>query len=213
MNSNGSQITLAIESAISGGSIAIFAGDLCVDGMVGPVGISRAEDLLPNIESLLLRNNVPTASIGSIIVGAGPGSFTGIRIGIATAMGLADALNIPIKQFSTLAAMALAAETIGTLTVCLPVGREMTCVQTFDTRTGNSLPLSEPSAMNNDEMAELMAAATPQTIVVNDSIFESMPADRQAKLINIGSDLASILARSASRLTPLDEPLFIGKRK
>ena len=61
------------------------------------------------IDYLLTLNNVDRRDIGLIAVGSGPGSFTGIRIGIATARGLARAIGCPLMGISTLDALAYGA--------------------------------------------------------------------------------------------------------
>ncbi|HQU92822.1 MAG TPA: tRNA (adenosine(37)-N6)-threonylcarbamoyltransferase complex dimerization subunit type 1 TsaB [Pyrinomonadaceae bacterium] len=85
---------LAIESAISGGSIALFRRNDYVNGSAGGRSVSRAEDLLPNIESLLNESEISRKDLGRIAISLGPGSYTGLRIGIATVMGLCRGLGI-----------------------------------------------------------------------------------------------------------------------
>ncbi|MCD4813249.1 tRNA (adenosine(37)-N6)-threonylcarbamoyltransferase complex dimerization subunit type 1 TsaB [bacterium] len=69
------------------------------------------EAILPKLESLLTNHGYTPADITGVAVGLGPGSFTGVRIGIATAMGLAQSLSLPvigISSFLTIAAGVLA---------------------------------------------------------------------------------------------------------
>ncbi|MCX6811307.1 MAG: tRNA (adenosine(37)-N6)-threonylcarbamoyltransferase complex dimerization subunit type 1 TsaB [Candidatus Berkelbacteria bacterium] len=56
----------------------------------------QSEELLPAIDKLLRRKKVKTETLGLIIVCVGPGSFTGIRVGVATANAMAFALEIPV---------------------------------------------------------------------------------------------------------------------
>jgi tRNA threonylcarbamoyladenosine biosynthesis protein TsaB len=67
-----------------------------------------SEALLPAIRELSAAARVPLADLTRIAVCSGPGSFTGIRIGLATAWGLSRALRVPIEAVSTLEALALA---------------------------------------------------------------------------------------------------------
>ncbi|OIN87084.1 MAG: tRNA (adenosine(37)-N6)-threonylcarbamoyltransferase complex dimerization subunit type 1 TsaB [Alphaproteobacteria bacterium CG1_02_46_17] len=62
----------------------------------------QAERLIPMIEELMSEAECPLSSLEAIAVTRGPGSFTGVRIGLATARTLAMALNIPVLGFSTL---------------------------------------------------------------------------------------------------------------
>ena len=70
---------------------------------------SHSEDLLPEIESFLSRAGIDIADISLVIVAKGPGSFTGLRIGMASAKGIASALSIPVVSVPTLSAIAAAA--------------------------------------------------------------------------------------------------------
>ena len=79
---------LAIESAIAGGSIALFKDDYIVCGASGGNFVSRAEDLLPRIIDLLGDAGITVGQLKRVAVSLGPGSYTGLRIGIATVMGL-----------------------------------------------------------------------------------------------------------------------------
>ena len=67
---------------------------------------SHSEDLLPEIEDLLKRAGQDISSLSLIIVAKGPGSFTGLRIGMASAKGIASALSIPVVSVPTLEAVA-----------------------------------------------------------------------------------------------------------
>lgn len=87
------KIIIAFETAIKGGSISVFRDDEIIDFMIGNKLVSGAEDLLPKINLLLERNNISKSDISAIVNSNGPGSFTGIRIGIATALALSKSMK------------------------------------------------------------------------------------------------------------------------
>lgn len=66
---------------------------------------SRAATLLEDVDALLRRAGTQTRDVDALAVGIGPGSFTGVRIGLSTARGLALALGIPVAGVSTLEAL------------------------------------------------------------------------------------------------------------
>lgn len=66
----------------------------------------HGETIIPQLEKLVLETGLSTQAIKGIAVGLGPGSFTGIRIGVATAMGLAQALEVPIAGLPSYAVVA-----------------------------------------------------------------------------------------------------------
>jgi tRNA threonylcarbamoyladenosine biosynthesis protein TsaB len=79
------------------------------DGEVLGERTSRAQTLLEDVDALLRQGGARPADVDALAVGIGPGSFTGVRVGLATARGLALALGIPAAGVSTLAALAAGA--------------------------------------------------------------------------------------------------------
>ncbi|NDB18652.1 MAG: tRNA (adenosine(37)-N6)-threonylcarbamoyltransferase complex dimerization subunit type 1 TsaB, partial [Actinobacteria bacterium] len=69
---------------------------------------SPAEQLLPMISALLAQESLTPSDISRVVVGVGPGPFTGLRIGLAHAHAMAHALGIPVLGVSSLAAVAAA---------------------------------------------------------------------------------------------------------
>ncbi len=100
---------LAIDTSVKIGSVAIF-----IDGHVKSVVCSdgtrsdHAETILGLIDSALHQTKLELADINGIAVGIGPGSFTGLRIGLATAKGLVMAKGLPLVGVSSLEATAIA---------------------------------------------------------------------------------------------------------
>ena len=101
-----SDIILAMETGVNGGSVSLFADKKIIDFFIGNKSISGAEDLLPKINELLIKNKIPKSDVDVIIVSNGPGSFTGIRIGIATALALKKTLKCRCAGIDLLNAMA-----------------------------------------------------------------------------------------------------------
>jgi tRNA threonylcarbamoyladenosine biosynthesis protein TsaB len=79
------------------------------DGEVLAERSSRARTLLEDVDALLRQGGANARDLDALAVGIGPGSFTGVRIGLATARGLALALELPGAGVSTLAALAAGA--------------------------------------------------------------------------------------------------------
>lgn len=79
---------------------------LVSDGEVLGERSSRAVTLLEDVDALLRQAGTHTRALEALAVGIGPGSFTGVRIGLSTARGLALALGIPVAGVSTLDALA-----------------------------------------------------------------------------------------------------------
>jgi tRNA threonylcarbamoyl adenosine modification protein YeaZ len=207
------KIVIAIESAISGGSISLFADGEESDHMVGAAGVSRAEDLLPNIDVLLKRNGAAVADLAEIVVTAGPGSFTGIRIGIATGLGLARSIGIRCRQISLLSAAAHMVSEDGDFMIAFPVGRETICWQRFERKSGNTAAVSEPLPTAFADLSEKALSENVAGLYVSGALFEKLPVLEGPHVHDLGNDLARYLAIAAIRTDIQDshEPLFISK--
>jgi len=97
-------LILAIDTATGVATSALVA-----DGEVLGERSSRASTVLEDIDALLRQGGRRAGEVDAIAVGTGPGSFTGVRIGLATVRGLAFALDVPAAGVSTLAALAAGA--------------------------------------------------------------------------------------------------------
>jgi tRNA threonylcarbamoyladenosine biosynthesis protein TsaB len=72
-------------------------------------GADRGQSLMPAVDGLLSAHGLRPSDLGAIAVDLGPGSFTGIRVGVATAKALATALSVPLVGVTSLEALAVAA--------------------------------------------------------------------------------------------------------
>lgn len=87
----------------------IATSALVADGEVLGERTSRAVTLLEDVDALLRQGGAHADELDALAVGIGPGSFTGVRVGLATARGLALALGVPVAGVSTLDALAAGA--------------------------------------------------------------------------------------------------------
>ncbi|MCH8029258.1 MAG: tRNA (adenosine(37)-N6)-threonylcarbamoyltransferase complex dimerization subunit type 1 TsaB [Candidatus Dadabacteria bacterium] len=97
---------LGIETSTYVGSVSLLDGSDVVGEFLINVGPRHSEKLLPMIEEMLKLLEVDKRKIGGISVTIGPGFFTALRVGIATAKGLAYALGIPIVGVCSLEVLA-----------------------------------------------------------------------------------------------------------
>jgi tRNA threonylcarbamoyl adenosine modification protein YeaZ len=100
---------LGIETSSRRGSVALVEGDQLVARGESVGSGTHGEHILPLIDRLVAEAGFAPSSIDRLAVGVGPGSFTGLRVGIAIAQGIAVGLDIPVFGVSSLEAMAHAA--------------------------------------------------------------------------------------------------------
>ena len=119
---------LAIDTSTAACTAALFDGaGACVGACDEVIGRGHSERLVPMLDELLEGRRARR-----ILVGVGPGSFTGIRVGIAAAQGLAIAWNCELAGMSSLALLAAGANSDGPIAVAVDGGHGELFVQQFD---------------------------------------------------------------------------------
>lgn len=109
---------LAIDTSTALGSVAVGRGDRLLAEVVVGVTVRHSEALLPAIDFALRSAGLKPADLGGVVVGGGPGSFTGVRVAGATAKGLVRVLGVPLYAYSGLLALAAGVGTTSSHPVC-----------------------------------------------------------------------------------------------
>lgn len=102
-------ITLAIDTAAPRLQLALLRADGATDLSIDDIATGHAEILFDRLAALLARNGLSHADVERIAVTTGPGSFTGLRIGLSAARGLGLARNLPVLGIPSLLALSLGA--------------------------------------------------------------------------------------------------------
>ena len=124
-------IFLAADTSGKEGSLALGRAEgqaLEIVEVLALVGGNFSAQLVPQIAELLFRHGFIQRDIGGFAVATGPGSFTGLRVGLAAIKGLAEALQKPVAAVSRLEAVARAASTQGRIFAALDAGRKQAYV-------------------------------------------------------------------------------------
>ncbi len=155
---------LVIDSATDACSVALLDGSSLIAERHEVVGRGHAERLVPMIEALL-ENRRPSA----ILVDCGPGSFTGVRVGLAAAHGLAIGWKVPLGGYSSLAIVAAAAAS-DEFAVALHGGHGQLFVQRYGREP--LMPRDELRSLTPEEAA----AAIPSHLVYGSGAEELVKA-------------------------------------
>ncbi len=157
----------------------------------------HATRLLELVDSVLGAAGLTSADVDRVAVGVGPGSFTGLRIGIATARGLAQGWDVALVGVSTLRALAVGAEATSAAAV-------------IDARRGEAFAAAwrdgeevlAPAALAPEALAQTLAAIDPKPLAVGDGAlrFRAILESAGAGIPPDGDPLHRVSARQVCRL-------------
>lgn len=123
----------------------------------------QAEILVPLIEEVLNEAQVTYKELNALAVSIGPGSFTGVRIGLATMRGIKLVNNIPLYGITTLEALATYQQELPGM-VCFDAKRDQICIQSFNT---NNQPVTEPQLLSIQEVNAILMLEKKVTLIGN----------------------------------------------
>ena len=193
-------LTLSIETATLAGSVALTRGEEILAAVPGDAKVSHSNTLLRDIDKLLSEAKVSLPEVDLFAVATGPGSFTGLRIGIATVKALAATLDRPCAGVPTLQAVALAAGPAQLTVALLPAGRGEVFAQLFSvTDNGFVTALDQPTHISPQKLLEKYSSLenvlwSGEGAIVNKSLIEQNPRWQLAPQVLI---LATHVARLA----------------
>lgn len=151
----GHQLILSLETATRGGSIALLRDELLLASRVGVEDTSHSSHLLESIGALLEEAGESLNDVDLFAVASGPGSFTGLRIGLATAKSFSATLNRPCIGVQTLHAVAFGAGESECTLALLPAGRGEVFAQSLAlSADGELTPLDQPQHIQPSRLLE-----------------------------------------------------------
>ena len=158
---------LALETSAKAVSAAVSEDGRILASGYQDTGLTHSRTLMPIVEHILKNTGLTVADMDAIAVAAGPGSFTGIRIGVAAAKGLAFAADKPAVGVSTLAAMARNVAFCDGLVICaMDARRQQVYNALFEAKNGQLTRLTPDRAIALEERAEeLRSDPRPKTVV------------------------------------------------
>ena len=162
-------IILGIESsAVSAGAALVKDGKVISESYLN-TGLTHSETLLPLIDTCLRNAGYTADEIGAVAVAAGPGSFTGVRIGIAAVKGFVFGKSIPVYAVSTLEALACGAMLEE---YCIVPVMDARCRQVYTARfsyeKGKLNRLSQDEALKIEELYEALLQQNKPVLLLGD---------------------------------------------
>ena len=160
---------LALETSAKSVSAAVVENATVLCSAYQNTGLTHSRTLMPLVDGMLRAADLTCADMGLVAVSHGPGSFTGLRIGVSAAKGLAWTLEVPCCGVSTLLAMAQNLRHTDATVICaMDARRSQVYNAVFRAEKGQLHRLCEDRAIGLSQLAEELKADNRDKIVVGD---------------------------------------------
>ena len=200
-------IVLALDTALAATSVAVLDGDKVLAVRCEPMERGHQERLAGIVRDTMAEAGIGFASLNRIGVTVGPGSFTGLRVGLAFAKGLALALDIPCVGVGTLEALAASVAAPGLVGAVIDARRGQVYLQVFR----NGVALTQPEALPVEDVGARLEQVGAKEATLAGSGAALLPPGGHT-LINIHSTDSIALARlTLQAKDPISrpEPLYL----
>jgi tRNA threonylcarbamoyladenosine biosynthesis protein TsaB len=188
-------LLLAVDTSGKHGSIALARcgpADRCEVIEVVPLeGGTFSAQLVPQIAALLTKHGFGKQDIGALAVVSGPGSFTGLRIGLAVIKALGDVLSKPIAAVSLLEALAISGRSRGRVIAALDAGRGEVYAAEYDVGTARAHLVSERLSTRS----ELIESAAGSMVVTAEPGLADAARDAALQVEEIELPRSDVIAR------------------
>lgn len=163
----GPQIWLALETATSVGSVAVWRDGLATECSFDIRG-SASERVLPAVDHALAVTGTLPEEIDALVVGAGPGSFTGVRIAASMAKGWTMARGTPLFAYSSLLALAAGTAVSGPVCAAFDARRGEVYAACYELSTRGATELLAPAAWKLEDLLDDLARRDMKPVFVGE---------------------------------------------
>ncbi len=188
---------LGVDSTATAASAAVYIDGKIVALNYSNTGLTHSQTLLPMIESALKATGVAVKDLDFIAVSNGPGSFTGVRIGVSAVKGIAQPLNIPCVSVPTTEVIAKPLENTGCYAVAVMDARcNQVYTAQFDCENGFNR-VTPDEAITIDELGEQLKNVSKPIVLIGDGTRVAYNKLKDV-LPNVRVATASIVYQSAA---------------
>lgn len=179
-------ITLVLEAATYAGSVALLDNDTLLGERTVAMRGREHEALMPAVADLLDESHVAPKGLGRVVCGAGPGSFTSLRIAGGIAKGFALALGLPLVPVSSLALLVASQQTLaaGVHLAAIDALREQHYTELYDVGPSGEISQRGPTQLVPTAALQALAAEEHAHLVAHTVVPRASGAVLLTKLIN-----------------------------
>ena len=174
---------LAIDTSSKLCSVAILEDTNLIKKLELNNGLTHSETLMPLIQKLLKECNLTLTDINLLVSDIGPGSFTGIRIGVASCKAFSDSLNIPCVGISSLEALAYNIKNDGIICSTIDCKNNNCYFALYQLNSGIYNVLHEPCAMSASDVVTLLNIKYPNKTI--NFVGDGIPSASSNEYLNV----------------------------
>src|SRR5258708_1911402 len=194
-------LIVAIDTSGQAGGITLVEDDAHSFRVLESAPISGgtfSAQLVPVLASMLQRHNLQPSALGGLIAVSGPGSFTGLRVGLSAVKGLAEVLKRPIAVVSLLEALATQADAQGTVAAALDPGRNEVFLGLYTVSAGSAVRVQE-RLLSREEFASVIQSASPVVLVTRDAGIAEIAAGLRTRIRTVPRPSTELVATMGLR--------------
>ncbi len=200
-------VVLGIDTCLNACSAAVLDGDVVLGASSEVMARGHQERLAPMVQAVMARAGLPFSRLERIGVTVGPGSFTGLRVGVAFAKGLASALDLPASGVGVLEA--LAAEADGLVAAVLDARRDQVYLQIFEDGAALMAPDVLPIGTAAGRLVELSMGRALTLVGSGGPLLAGAAAAGSRIVAREGCDARAVARLAASRPAAPLRPLYL----
>jgi tRNA threonylcarbamoyladenosine biosynthesis protein TsaB len=189
-------LIVAIDTSGQAGGITLAEDDAHSFRVLESAPISGgtfSAQLVPVLASMLQRHNLQPSDLGGFAAVSGPGSFTGLRVGLSAVKGLAEVLQRPIAVVSLLEALATQADAQGTVAAALDASRNEIFLGLY-TVSGDKAVMLEEKLCPGEEFVSAIRSASPVAVVTSDSRIAELAAGFNTRVRQVSHPSTELVA-------------------
>jgi tRNA threonylcarbamoyladenosine biosynthesis protein TsaB len=206
-------LILAIDTSGQSGGITLAeanAGSFRVIESAAIAGGTFSAQLIPTLAALLKQHGYGVHDLGGFAAASGPGSFTGLRVGLSAIKGLAETLHKPIATVSVLEALASLADRDGKIAAAMDAGRKEIFLGVFQKHANESSTRAKKSAENSVQQSgtnsDHALIKQREELLTQQDFLATLGTERPAVIITSDAGIAELTAASHSAVVVVTSP-------
>jgi tRNA threonylcarbamoyladenosine biosynthesis protein TsaB len=206
-------LILAIDTSGQSGGITLAEADTGSFRVIESAAIAGgtfSAQLIPTLAALLKKHGYEVKDLGGFAAASGPGSFTGLRVGLSAIKGLAETLHKPIATVSVLEALASLADREGKIAAAMNAGRKEVFVGVYQKHANEDSRQAEQSVENSVRQpgtnSDRALIKQREELLTQQDFLATLGTERPAVIITSDASLAELAAASHSAVVVVTSP-------